>query len=98
MFVAGTSGRDVNEYSLSTGFDLSSTVSFVRNLDVSSKETYIAGIAFNTTGTKMFISGVANTAHEYSLSTGFDLSTGMPPIYFINFPNMPLKTVCLPMK
>ena len=75
MFVAGTVGRDVNEYSLSTGFDLSSTVSFVRNLDVSSKETYIAGIAFNTTGTKMFISGVANKAHEYSLSTGFDLST-----------------------
>ena len=38
MFVVGTTGDDVNEYTLSTGFDLSSTVTFVDSFSVSSKE------------------------------------------------------------
>jgi len=32
MFVVGVVGDDVNEYTLSTGFDLTSTVTFVDNL------------------------------------------------------------------
>jgi hypothetical protein len=68
-------GQDVNEYSLSTGFNLSS-VSYVRSFSVSGQATNPAGIAFNSDGTKMFVVGSTSAdANEYSLSTGFNIST-----------------------
>ena len=76
MFIVGTTGDDVNEYTLSTGFDLTSTVTFVDSYSVSSKEANPTAVKFNADGTKMFITGVAsNNIHEYALSTGFDVST-----------------------
>ena len=75
MFVLGNSGIDVNEYTLSTGFDVSSA-SFVDSFSVSSQETNPLGLAFNTDGTKMFVSGTSGAdVNEYTLSTGFDVST-----------------------
>ena len=75
MFVLGNSGIDVNEYTLSTGFDVS-TASFVDSFSVSSQETNPLGLAFNTDGTKMFVSGTSGAdVNEYTLSTGFDVST-----------------------
>ena len=75
MFIVGYSGDDVNEYSLSTGFDVS-TASYVQNFSVSAQETAPSGITFNNDGTKMFIVGYSgDDVNEYSLSTGFDVST-----------------------
>jgi hypothetical protein len=75
MFIIGSTGDDVNEYTLSTGFDVS-TASFVDSFSVSAQETTPTGIAFNTSGTKMFIVGAAgDDVNEYTLSTGFDVST-----------------------
>ncbi len=75
MFVVGADGDDVNEYSLSTGFDVS-TASFVDAFSVSAQETSPQGVAFNTDGTKMFVVGYgSDNINEYSLSTGFDVST-----------------------
>ena len=75
MFVLGNSGIDVNEYTLSTGFDVSSAT-FVDSFSVSSQETNPLGLAFNTDGTKMFVSGTSGAdVNEYTLSTGFDVST-----------------------
>jgi len=72
MFVIGQTGQDVNEYTLSTGFDVS-TASFVDSFSVSSQELYPAAVAFNTDGTIMFVLG--DSVNEYTLSTGFDVST-----------------------
>ena len=75
MFVVGRFGYDVNEYTLSTGFDVS-TASFVDSFDFSGQETVPIGITFNTDGTKMFVIGTAgDDVNEYTLSTGFDVST-----------------------
>ena len=75
MFICGTSGQDVNEYALSTGFDVS-TASFTDAFSVSSQETAPNGLTFNTDGTKMFVIGWAgNDVNEYALTTGFDVST-----------------------
>jgi hypothetical protein len=77
MFVVGFVGQDVNEYTLSTGFDVS-TASFVDSFNVSAEEIYPSGIAFNTDGTKMFIVGTSgDDVNEYALSTGFDVSTSV---------------------
>ena len=75
MFMLGFAGKDVNEYTLSTGFDVS-TSSFVDSFSVASQETSPRGIAFNSDGTKMFVIGNASkNVNEYTLSTGFDVST-----------------------
>ncbi|MDB4234332.1 hypothetical protein N9852_03890, partial [Alphaproteobacteria bacterium] len=50
MFVSGISGDDVNEYTLSTGFDVS-TASFVDSFDVSGQERNPSSLAFNSDGT-----------------------------------------------
>ena len=75
MFVVGDNGNDINEYTLSVGFDLTSTVTHVGEFDISSQETNPQGIAFNTTGTKMFIVGnVGNDINEYTLSCAFKVT------------------------
>jgi len=78
MFVLGGTGDDVNVYTLSTGFDLTSTVTFVDSYDLSGDLTTNAtptGLAFNSDGTKMFIAeySTGDLILEYTLSTGFDL-------------------------
>ena len=75
MFVVGVRGDDVNEYTLSTAFDVS-TASFVDSFDISSQDDSPTGLAFNNDGTKMFVAGNSgNDINEYTLSTGFDVST-----------------------
>ena len=75
MFLTGYDGDDVNEYTLSTGFDVS-TASFVDSFSVSSQEDNPSDLAFNSDGTKMFVVGITgDDINEYTLSTGFDVST-----------------------
>jgi sugar lactone lactonase YvrE len=75
MFIVGGTGVDVNEYTLSAGFDVS-TASFVDSFSVNAQDTAPEGIAFNSDGTKMFVTGrTGDTVIYYSLSTGFDVST-----------------------
>ena len=75
MFITGHTGQDVNEYALSTVFDVS-TASYTQNFSISGQETQPTGIAFNSVGTKMFIIGVTGQdVNEYTLSTGFNVST-----------------------
>lgn len=73
MFIVGASNDNVYEYTLSTGFDVS-TASYSQSFSVSAQLGNSKGIAFNTDGTKMFVVG-GNDAYEYDLGTGFDVST-----------------------
>ena len=75
MFIAGRTADAVFEYTLSTGFDVS-TSSYVDSFSIADDEDRATGIAFNPAGTKMFIVGAAgNEVNVYNLSTGFDIST-----------------------
>jgi len=75
MFVVGTAGDDVNEYTLSTAFNVS-TATFVDSFSVAAQETAPSDIAFNNSGTKMYVLGDAgNDVNEYALATAFDVST-----------------------
>jgi hypothetical protein len=75
MFIVGNSGDDVNEYTLSDDFDVS-TASFVDAFSVQSQDTQPTGIAFSTDGLKMFIVGNSgDDVNEYTLSDDFDVST-----------------------
>jgi sugar lactone lactonase YvrE len=75
LYMLGTSGDDVNEYTLSTAWDIS-TASYVQNFSVATEETAPAGITFLADGTKMYVFGpVSDGIHEYTLSTAWDIST-----------------------
>jgi len=76
MYMVGQSNDSVFQYSLSTGFDLSTASYDSVSFSVASEDTLPRGITFNTDGTKMYIvGGSSNSVFQYSLSTGFDLST-----------------------
>ena len=75
MFVVGADDNEVNEYTLNPGFDVS-TASYSQRLSVAAQDTEPSGIAFNADGTKMFVTGMNDgDINEYTLSTGFDIST-----------------------
>ena len=75
MFVVGTQGDDVNEYALSTPFDIS-TRTWVDATFISSQETSPSDIAFSSDGAKMFVvDDTRDDVNEYELSTPFDAST-----------------------
>ena len=80
MFVVGGAGNDINEYKLTTGFDVS-TASFVGSLSVESQDGNPFSMAFNNDGSKMFMLGYENdTVNEYTLTTGFDVINTTPTL------------------
>ena len=78
MFVIGNAGDDINEYTLSTPFDVS-TASYngdIERFTDLAPETSPQSMAFSNDGAKMFVIGSAkNDINEYTLSTPFDVST-----------------------
>jgi hypothetical protein len=75
MYVVGTTGDDINEYNLSTAWDVS-TASYSQNFSVSGQESNPYSVRFKPDGTKMFVSGTTgDDVNEYSLTTAWDVST-----------------------
>ena len=73
MFVVGSTGDDVNEYTLFP-FD-ASTASFVDATSVSSQETLPTDIAFSNDGAKMFVVGSGNdSVNEYDLFSVYPIA------------------------
>ena len=76
MYIAGNGTDAVYQYSLSTGFDLSTASYDSVSLSVSGQDATPVGISYNNDGTKLFMVGATNdNIYQYSLSTPFDLST-----------------------
>ena len=75
MYICGTTGDDVNEYNLSTAWDVS-TASYVQNFSVSSQDGFPHELFFKPDGTKMYVVGLGNDrVYEYALSTAWDISS-----------------------
>ena len=75
MFAVGTVQDRVQEFSLSSAFDVSS-MSHVDSVSVNSQDSTPHAVRFNHDGTKMFISGQGNRSiFEYTLSSAFDISS-----------------------
>jgi hypothetical protein len=75
MYVNGTTGDDVNQYTLSTAFDVS-TATFVRLFSTASQDSSPQDVFFKPDGLSMFIMGGTNdTVFQYTLSSAFDIST-----------------------
>ena len=78
MFVVGDQKNNINEYTLSTPFDVS-TASHAHSFNVSSQDREPIGMAFSNNGAKMFVVGwVDIDIYEYTLRTPFKVSTALP--------------------
>ena len=75
MYVAGYTGDDVNEYNLSTAWNVT-TASYLQNFSVAAQDTSPRGVFFKPDGLKMYVVGTgADAVNEYNLSTAWDIST-----------------------
>lgn len=75
MYVNGSSGDDVNEYTLSTAWDIT-TATFVTVFSTAAQDTAPQDIFFKPDGLTMFIMGGTNdTVYQYTLTVAWDVST-----------------------
>lgn len=76
MFILWFSWDDINEYTLSIWYDLSSTVTFVDSFSISTQDNIPSWLHFKEDGTKFWIVWrQTDTVYQYSCSTEFDIST-----------------------
>lgn len=77
MYMAGSSGGEMNEYALSTPWDISTT-SHTQVFSVATQEIHPRGVFFRPDGRKIYIVGTeSDNVNEYTLSTPWDISTAL---------------------
>ncbi|WP_158838360.1 T9SS type A sorting domain-containing protein [Polaribacter sp. L3A8] len=75
LFVVGSTSDRVLEMNLSIPYDISSGT-LVNTLFIESEETVLEGLAFDNTGTILFVIGSEDSEiNQYALSSPFDLSS-----------------------
>jgi len=76
LYVMGSSDDDINQYNLSTMYDIS-TASFAGvALDVSAQEVAPYSMIFNDDGTVLYVMGKAgDDINQYDLSSAYEIST-----------------------
>ena len=77
LFLAGAGDEEINEYNLSTAYDVSTSVH--QNTYFNGDGLEFVAIAFNTDGTKLFIYDKTgnDSIKQYSLGSPFDLSNAV---------------------
>ena len=84
-YIVGNSTDSIYEYTLGTAWDLSTASYNSVSFGLASQDTAPSSVAFNSDGTKMYISGLINDSlYQYSLSTGFDISTASYDSVFLD--------------
>ena len=75
-FVLGYAGDDINQYSLSTAWDISTGSFDSVTFSVSAQQSTPTSFIFKSDGIKFYVIGYGTTAvHQYDLTSPFDLST-----------------------
>jgi DNA-binding beta-propeller fold protein YncE len=75
MYILGGAGDEVNEYTLSSAWNIS-TASYAQNFSVAAQETQPGGLFFKPDGTNMYVIGAnSDNVNDYALSTAWDIST-----------------------
>jgi len=78
LYVVGAdaTGDELEQYSLSTAWDISTASYDSVNFDFGTQDDAPNGIYFNVDGTKLWMAGQTNSSiYQYSLSTAWDVST-----------------------
>lgn len=75
MYITGQDSFSINEYNLSTAWDVS-TASYSQQFTINTQSAISDGVAFNPDGTKFYIiDSNTDKVFQYSMSTSWDVST-----------------------
>jgi hypothetical protein len=75
MYVVGNGGDAVNQYTLSTAWNVS-TATFLQSFSISGQETVSNSVVFTGDGSRMFVMGqTGDDVNVYNLTTPWDIST-----------------------
>ena len=75
MYIIGVTGNDVNEYDLSTPWDISTAV-YLQNFSLAGQTSQPVGLFFRPDGLKMYTVGqITDAAFEYTLSSAWNVSS-----------------------
>jgi len=75
MYIAGDTGNDITQYTLSTAWDVS-TANTPVTFSISTQEATVQDLFFKPDGTAMYIVGTtADTVFQYTLGTAWDVLT-----------------------
>ena len=75
MYMVGSTGDAVYQYTLSTAWNVS-TATFLQSFSVSSQESIPNGVVFTSDGSRMFVVGNSgDDVNQYNLTTPWDIST-----------------------
>ncbi len=93
LFLAGTDEQEIDEYNLSTAYDVSTSVH--QNTYFNGDGLSFIAIAFNTNGTKLFIYDATGTdsIKQYSLGSPFDLSNAVLQKQYIGTNSSTLQAI-----
>ena len=76
MYLISYADDRIRQYTLSTGFDVSTTSSSYSSFYMGSQDGLPAGMTFSNNGTRLFVTGDGNNSiYEYSLSTAYEITT-----------------------
>ena len=76
LYVIGTTGQAIYQYSLSTAWDISTASYDSKTFSASSQSNGTTGLFIKPDGSKLYIVAYSNDAvYQYSLSTAWDIST-----------------------
>jgi DNA-binding beta-propeller fold protein YncE len=82
MYVVGSTNDTVNEYNLSTAWDVS-TATYLQNFSISAQVANAQGLFFKPDGLKMYVvDSSGNDVNEYDLSSAWNVTTAS---YLQNF-------------
>jgi 6-phosphogluconolactonase (cycloisomerase 2 family) len=81
MYILGDTGNDVNEYDLSTAWDIS-TASYLQNFSVALQTTAPYSMTFKPDGTILYINGSSNYLFSYVLPDPWNITSIIVPDYF----------------
>ena len=82
LFVVGSSGDAVRQYTLDTAWDISSAVYAEKSFSVASQSSNPLGIWISAGGDKLYIAG--GDVFQYSLATPYDISTASYDSIYLN--------------
>ena len=75
LFLLNYQNDTIYQYTLTTGYDLTTASYDSVSFSVNSKESNPLALSFNPLGTRMFVSGFSGSVHQWNLTTGFSIAS-----------------------
>ncbi len=77
FYILGASGKDINQYGMSSSYDITSTITHEGTFSIASETSNPEAFFFSPNGETVFVLGLSGGLSMYFLSTRFDITSGV---------------------